>query len=104
MDLEKVKRDLENDEAILLDVREQEEWDEEHLPSARLLPLSTLEKGYMPDDLPNGKMIYTHCRRGFRAKQAAQILRDRGFQATPLKPTFEELLKEDYPLGYGTNS
>ena len=38
--------------ALLLDVREQNEYDEEHIPGAQLLPLSELMARF--DELPKG--------------------------------------------------
>ena len=43
--LETIQDRLANNEAILLDVREQDEWDLGHLKAAMLAPLSVLEEG-----------------------------------------------------------
>ncbi len=60
-----VQRGIAEQKAVLVDVREKDEWEEGHLRDARLLPLSTLEKGVTQDDvakiLPQGKVIYLHC-------------------------------------------
>jgi len=91
MDLEQVKHDIENKKAILIDVREQNEWDKSHLSSAKLVPLSSLDEGEIPSDLPNDKILYLYCQRGGRAKIASNILNEEGFNSIPLKDSFDEL-------------
>lgn len=94
MDLNQVRQELEQGKAVLVDVREQEEWDKDHLKHATLHPLSRLNEGDIPQNLPKDKMIYTHCRKGGRAQQAAQILQDYYPEVQPLKFEFEELKKQ----------
>jgi rhodanese-related sulfurtransferase len=89
-DLHQVRRDLEQNRAILIDVREQEEWDEDHLSCARLIPITQLTQN-IPDDLPSDKKIYVHCRRGGRAKQAAELLQLRYEDVVPLKCEYDLL-------------
>src|SRR4051812_13566736 len=68
--LDKVKTSLKHKKAILLDVREQSEWDAGHLQDAQLLPLSRLNQGITATDLvkllPTDKTIYAHCGSGRR--------------------------------------
>ena len=95
-----VKKALEQKKAILLDVREQSEWDAGHLKDAKLVPLSKLKKGdaeKLTKDLPKDKVIYTHCRSGVRSLQAANILEKLGFKVRALKPGYKNLLKAGFP-------
>lgn len=65
---------LEAGKAVLIDVREPDEWIKEHVPGAHLVPLS----GFNPDDFPkdHDKIAVFHCRSGGRTEAAApQILR-----------------------------
>lgn len=65
---------LRSGEAVLIDVREPDEWIKEHVPEAHLVPLS----GFNPDDFPKDhqKIAVFHCRSGGRTEAAApQILR-----------------------------
>ena len=57
-------------EAVLIDVREQNEWDEAHIPGALLMPLSTFDPAQIPD--PRGKHLVFHCRSGRRCGLAAE--------------------------------
>ena len=65
---------MEDGKAILIDVREPDEYIKEHVPEAHLVPLS----GFNPEDFPkdHDKIAVFHCRSGGRTEAAApQILR-----------------------------
>ena len=91
---------LKEKKAILVDVREEEEWDAGHLADARLLPLSQLEKGVAPEKLAKtlskDKIIYLHCAAGGRCLTAADALKKQGYDARPLKPGYKQLLKSGF--------
>jgi len=59
-----------NDEAVIVDVREPDEWDQAHIPGALLMPLSTFDAAQIPD--PHGKHLVFHCRSGRRCGLAAE--------------------------------
>jgi rhodanese-related sulfurtransferase len=86
--------------AILLDVREQREWDAGHLRDATLLPLSRL-RDIDPDALtralPRDKVVYCHCAAGVRVLPAADILQKYGYDVRPLKAGYKELLRAGFP-------
>lgn len=96
-----VQRGVAEHKAVLVDVREKEEWDDGHLRDARLLPLSVLEQGVRKEDLakvlPKDKVIYLHCAAGGRCVQAAAILKKQGYDVRPLKPGFDALLGAGFP-------
>ena len=73
-----VKQALEMDQAVFLDVREQDEWDEEHINKARHWPLSKLVNNKMPD-MDKNYDIVLYCQKGMRSQQAAQIMKSHGF-------------------------
>jgi rhodanese-related sulfurtransferase len=68
---------LERGEALLIDVREPSEYAAEHIPDARLLPLSTFDPARVPQEA--GKKVVLHCVMGMRSAQAGQKLLDAGF-------------------------
>ena len=68
---------MEQEGAILIDVREPPEYATEHLPGARLLPLSTFDPTRVLQEA--GKKVVLHCVMGMRSAQAAQKLLDAGF-------------------------
>ena len=68
---------MERGEAILIDVREPPEFATEHIPGARLLPLSTFDPTRVPQEA--GKKVVLHCVMGMRSAQAGQKLLDAGY-------------------------
>ncbi len=91
VDFEDVKRRLSLGEALLVDVREQEEWDQGHLDGALFVPLSDLDNDEIPSDLPEDKTLLLYCRRGMRAMRAAAILGEHHPDCEALLCTYEEL-------------
>ncbi len=65
------------DEAVIVDVREQAEWNEVHIPGAILMPLSTFDPAEIPD--PKGKHLVFHCRSGRRCGMAAELAVNAGY-------------------------
>jgi rhodanese-related sulfurtransferase len=101
--LETVKENLQAGKAVLVDVREQNEWDAGHLKAAVLMPQSKLKvESQLPEllkTLPRDKIIYTHCRAGGRALTCGDILKREGFDVRPLKAGFEELVGAGFERG-----
>ena len=66
--------------AILLDVRTQEEYDQGHLPGAVCLPAETLMDGDLSVLLPDKHApLVLYCRTGHRSAEAAQVLSELGY-------------------------
>ena len=63
--------------ALLIDVREPDEWQSGHAPGAKHLPLGQL--GRRLAELPGDKELITVCRSGSRSSLAAAQLRRAGF-------------------------
>lgn len=73
MDAATVQRWLDEDKAVLIDVREAMEYNREHIIGARLVPLSGFDAADFARDA--GKIAVCQCRTGSRsAKAAAQIV------------------------------
>lgn len=64
---------------IILDVREQEEWDQFHVPSIVHWPLSKMELGLFPVHLKE-ELVTAVCKSGIRAEAACKILKEKGFK------------------------
>ncbi len=69
---------MENTSALLIDVREKDEWELGHIKGARHIALSWLVKGNIPD-ISKSQEIILYCQRGIRSKQAATLLKNSGF-------------------------
>ena len=70
----------ENPEAIILDVRRDDEYKSGHIPGARLLTMETITAESAAKVLPDkNQLILIYCRSGRRSKIAAQSLLDLGY-------------------------
>ncbi len=70
----------ENPDAIILDVRRNDEYKAGHIPGARLLTMETITTESAAKILPNkNQLILIYCRSGRRSKIAAQKLLDLGY-------------------------
>lgn len=79
-DIERVTREVENGEAVLIDVRRSEELDEDgYAPGSIHFPIEQIREGELPDIDKNLK-VYTYCKSGGRAGEAKTILEDNGFK------------------------
>ena len=80
MDAEEAKAYLaghREDEYTILDVRQPGEYEEAHLPGAKLIPLPQLSEAYK--ELDPEKPVIVHCAIGGRSRVAAQMLSGMGF-------------------------
>lgn len=98
--LDVVKHSIADKKAVLVDVREIDEWDDGHLQGAIHVPLSLLEGGKSRDQiakaLPKDKIIYCHCKSGRRALKAARVLQEYGYDVRPLAAGYKDLLKAGF--------
>ena len=86
-----MKEELESGEAQLFDVREPEEWAAGHLTQAKLVPLSELLEGQVPQ-YERTTLTYVHCAAGVRVHRAAPTLEAMGFErVVPLSEGFATL-------------
>ena len=70
--------DIQNrDDVYVLDVREQSEYDEKHIPNVTLLPMSEIQSRL--DEIPTDKEVIVTCRSGNRSGQVTQFLKENGF-------------------------
>nr|MBA3303356.1 MBL fold metallo-hydrolase [Acidimicrobiia bacterium] len=68
--------------ALLLDVREPDEWQAEHAPDAVLVPMGRVRA--QQAELPHDRRIVVVCRSGGRSAAVAESLRGRGFDSVNL--------------------
>ena len=77
---EAAKEMMDTQEVVILDVREQHEYDSGHIPGALLLPVGTITEDTVDaviDELDTVVLVY--CRSGNRSKTASQALADLGY-------------------------
>jgi rhodanese-related sulfurtransferase len=68
---------LRDEGAVVIDVREQSEWDEFHMPGATLIPLGQI--GGRLDAIPKDKPVVLVCRSGSRSASARDQLINAGY-------------------------
>jgi phage shock protein E len=67
-------------EAVIVDVREKDEWDEGHIPGAMHMSRGTIELD-IEEKVPNqNAMIICHCGGGGRSALAAESLQKMGYK------------------------
>ena len=66
-------------ERVLLDVREDDEWEAGHAPGAVHVPMSELAARL--DEVPDADPLYVICRSGGRSERATQYLNANGWAA-----------------------
>ncbi|MEB3309561.1 MAG: rhodanese-like domain-containing protein [Snowella sp.] len=94
---------LDEQNVTLVDVREPVEYQEEHIPGALLVPLSTFDPQRIP--VEENKPLILYCRSGNRSAQAAQKLFAAGFQEiTHLKDGLTGWKQAGYPTQINRNA
>jgi len=71
---------MQDEQAVLIDVRTKEEYDLEHIEGALLIPLDTIEDeiiSKLPDKTDH---LVIYCRSGNRSQEAIRILKTLGFE------------------------
>jgi outer membrane protein assembly factor BamB len=94
--LEQVQKAIEVKDAVLVDVRDDVEWNAGHILQAVHLPYRELQEKVDPSRVEKAigkpKIVYTYCMVGFRSLKAAKILQGLGYEVRPLKPGYKELV------------
>ena len=77
---EAAKEMMDTQEVIILDVREQDEYDSGHIPDAVLLPVGTIDEATAAEVIPDkDATVLVYCRSGNRSKTAAAALAELGY-------------------------
>ena len=69
------------EDAIIIDVRNPQEFQQGHIPGAVLLPLDQLEDEVAYLIIAYDQIIYVYCQSGRRSALAAAILQEMGYTA-----------------------
>ncbi len=71
---------LSSGEAVIVDVRETDEWDEEHIPGAMHMSRGTIELDIEEKVPDTNAMVICHCGGGGRSALAAESLQKMGYK------------------------
>jgi phage shock protein E len=77
VDVNTVARIKDHKDVYLLDVREQWEYDEGHIPGVTLIPMADVPARI--SEIPTDKEVIVTCRTGNRSSQVTDFLRQNGF-------------------------
>lgn len=72
-----LKEAIADKDAVVFDVRKENEYNTAHLPDAHLTPLDFISDHY--SEFPKDGKFYVHCAGGYRSVIAASILKRRGY-------------------------
>lgn len=76
----KAKEMMDQQDVVILDVREQEEYDSGHIKGAVLLPVGTIDAQSAADVIGNkDTVVLVYCRSGNRSKTASAALIELGY-------------------------
>lgn len=89
-------RDLVTAGAVLLDVREADEWAAGHAPEAQLVPLRDVP--VRVDELSRDRRIVAVCRSGARSGRVTEFLNAQGFDVVNLKGGMKAWAAADLPV------
>ena len=77
---EEAKEIMDSQDVIILDVREQDEYDSGHIPGAVLLPVGTIDETTAAEVIPEkDSTVLVYCRSGNRSKTASSTLAELGY-------------------------
>ena len=77
---EEAKNRMDTQQVIILDVREQEEFDAGHIPNAKLLPVGSISEETAAAVIPElDSVVLVYCRSGNRSKTASSALAELGY-------------------------
>lgn len=77
---EEAKEMMDIQEVIILDVRDQDEYDSGHIPGAVLLPVGSIDEDTAAEVIPEmDSTVLVYCRSGNRSKTASSALAELGY-------------------------
>jgi rhodanese-related sulfurtransferase len=93
--VQQLKDVLDAGDALVVDVREPDEYAQGHVPGARLAPLQTVPG--LVGELPTDEPVYLVCAVGARSAQAAKFLAQHGVDAVNVDGGTRDWLMAGYP-------
>jgi molybdopterin/thiamine biosynthesis adenylyltransferase/rhodanese-related sulfurtransferase len=99
VDSSRARELLDSGEPLVLDVREQDEWDEGHLPGAIHIPRGNLESRIERAEPDHTRQIVVYCAAGNRSAFAAKTLEELGYEdVVSLAGGFTDWKRNGFPV------
>lgn len=96
---DEVSKKLNDDDFILYDVREQDEWRKSHIAGAKYLGKGVIERDIEDEVHDTDKEIVLYCGGGYRSALAADNLQKMGYNnVKSLKGGFRSWTEAGYPI------
>jgi rhodanese-related sulfurtransferase len=86
--------------AVVVDVRNPDEYESGHVGGAVLIPLGEL--GERQDEIPDGDPIYVICAMGGRSLQATKAMVDAGYRAVSVSGGTKGWIERGHPVTTGS--
>jgi rhodanese-related sulfurtransferase len=96
LSVDEARARLDGDGAVVLDVREPEEWNAGHVEGSTLIPMGELSA--RQGDIPEGTHLVVVCRSGGRSARVVQALVAAGYDASNLVGGLEAWTGAGEPL------
>ena len=98
--LDSIRQQVENGEAVLLDVREVDEWNQGYIRQALLVATSEFRDADTITEaigkLSKEKPIFCHCKKGGRAMMISGMLAKQGFDIRPMKQSYKQIVASGF--------
>jgi sulfur-carrier protein adenylyltransferase/sulfurtransferase len=99
IDATRARELLESDEPVVVDVREQDEWDEGHIPGAVHIPRGNLESRIERAAPDRSRQVLVYCSAGNRSAFAAKTLAELGYEdVVSLAGGFTDWKRNGFPV------
>ena len=96
---EEAKAMMDTQVVIILDVREQDEYDSGHIPGAVLLPVGTIDETTAAEVIPEkDSTVLVYCRSGNRSKTASAALAELGYTASEISAVMKGIPAQELPV------
>jgi|GEM_PF-625496 len=102
VDVSAALHEIETTDALVVDVRDPEEFAVSHLEGARSLPLARLKSSGWPPAWRRDRPVILYCTVGYRSGIAAQLLQEQGLEAKNLVGGILALAQANQPLFDGS--
>jgi len=102
VDVASALREIGTSDALVVDVRDPEEFAVSHLEGARSLPLAELKSSGWPPEWRRDRPVILYCTVGYRSGIATRILREQGLEAKNLVGGILALAQANQPLFDGS--
>ncbi|HDZ59896.1 MAG TPA: rhodanese-like domain-containing protein [Actinobacteria bacterium] len=79
VNVKKASRMVEDEQALIVDVREKHEYAAAHIPGSRNLPMSQIRSNVKAIEKYRDRPLVVSCRSGSRSRRACMVLKKHGF-------------------------